>query len=136
MEIPGVASIGGSINAGGINDVAGGAGSIGDRHGVTRSDAARKSTLNSASAAASISAVLRSSRVEVALLEPLFISLCAAEPGGGRTPFPGMPRVPRSFIEGAGVAGGMMGRAELGGAIAEALATAVREMLSRHAIAT
>ena len=59
MEIPGVTSIGGSINAGGINDVAGGAGSIGDRHGVTRSDAARKSTLNSASAAASISAVLR-----------------------------------------------------------------------------
>jgi hypothetical protein len=44
-----------------------------------------------------------------------------------------LPRVPRPFIEGAGVAGGMMGRAELGGAIAEALATAVREMLSGHA---
>ena len=44
-----------------------------------------------------------------------------------------MPRVPRPFIEGAGVAGGMMDRAELGGAIAEALATAVREMLSGHA---
>jgi hypothetical protein len=31
-----------------------------------------------------------------------------------------------------GVAGGMMGRAELGGAAVEALATAVREMLSRR----
>ena len=40
-------------------DGAGGAGSIGDRHGVIRSDAAMKSTLNSASAAASTPAMLR-----------------------------------------------------------------------------
>ena len=39
-----------------------------------------------------------------------------------------------SGVKGAtiGVAGGMMDRAELGGAAVEALATAVREMLSRR----